>query len=251
MKIGKCALAAFVWWVAGVLPSFAAGLPPMEGLLAPSEVVKFSSQTPGILEQLTVERGDVVKKGQVLARLKSGVEKAVANRAKARVDFGLRKAHRNEELYKKQLLSLHDKDELETEIQQAQLELLEAQERLKLRTISSTIDGVVIKRSGAPGDYVGEEPFLTVARIDPLNIEVIVPATYYGAIHTGSTADVHLDQPVGGTYAAKVVIIDQVIDAASGTFGVRLELPNPKSALPAGLKCRVEFHQRTTIQPPS
>jgi len=161
-----------------------ADLPPLEGLLEPNEVVKCSSQTPGILEQLTVERGDQVKKGQVLARLKSGVEKAVVNRARARVEFGQRKAQRNAELYKKQLLSLHDKDELETEIRQAQLELIEAEERLKLRTIQSTVDGVVVKRTGAPGDYVGEESFLTVASIDPLNVEVIVPAAYFGAIHT-------------------------------------------------------------------
>jgi len=45
----------------------------------------------------------------------------------------------------------------------------------------------------------------------------------------------------GGTYTAKVVIVDRVIDAASGTFGVRLEIPNPKYELPAGLKCRVIF----------
>lgn len=223
------------------LPATGATLPPMEGLLAPSEIVNFSSQSPGILEQVAVERGDVVKKGQVLARLKSGVEKAVVNRARARMDFGQRKANRNEELYKKQLLSLHDKDELETDIQQAHLELIEAEERLKLRTITSTVDGVVVKRTGAPGNYVGEEAFLTVASIDPLNVEVIVPAAQYGAISLGATAKVILDAPIGGSYPAKVVIIDQVIDAASSTFGVRLQLPNPKSALPAGLKCRVEF----------
>jgi hypothetical protein len=38
-----------------------------------------------------------------------------------------------------------------------------------------------------------------------------------------------------------VVIADRVIDAASGTFSIRLEIPNPKYQLPAGLKCRVLF----------
>lgn len=241
MKRLKKFLILLAWSGVCATVASAAGLPPLEGLLEPNEIVKLSSQVPGILEQITVERGDVVKKGQIIARLKSGVEKASVNRTKARVEFGQRKSHRNEELYKKQLLSLHDKDELETEIQQAQLELAEADERLKLRTVQSTIDGVVVKRIGAPGDYVGEEPFLIVARIDPLNVEVIVPATHFGAIQTGSEAQITLDQPIGGTYKAKVVIIDKVIDAASGTFGVRLELPNPKLTLPAGLKCRVEF----------
>ena len=40
---------------------------------------------------------------------------------------------------------------------------------------------------------------------------------------------------------AHVVIVDQVIDAASGTVGVRLELPNPDYRIPAGLKCTVSF----------
>ena len=229
--------------LAAVSPAGATAPPPLEGLLTPSEVVNFSSQSPGILEQIKVERGDVVHKGEVLARLKSGVEDAAVKRAQARVSFGLRKAGRNAELYKKQLLSLHDKDELETEIRQAQMELMEAQERLKLRTITSTLNGVVVKRNGAPGDYVSADPFLTVVCIDPLYVEVIVPAAYFGAIHNGSTAKILLDPPIGGTYTAKVVIIDKVIDAASGTFGVRLQLPNPQSKLPAGLKCRVEFDQ--------
>ena len=41
-------------------------------------------------------------------------------------------------------------------------------------------------------------------------------------------------------YAAKVSVIDRVIDAASGTFRVRLELRNPNHAIPAGLRCRIE-----------
>jgi hypothetical protein len=38
-----------------------------------------------------------------------------------------------------------------------------------------------------------------------------------------------------------VTLMDRVIDPASGTFGVRLELPNPDYAIPSGLHCRVRF----------
>jgi hypothetical protein len=38
-----------------------------------------------------------------------------------------------------------------------------------------------------------------------------------------------------------VVIVDEVIDAASGTFGVRIELPNPSSLISSGLNCQVRF----------
>ena len=55
------------------------------------------------------------------------------------------------------------------------------------------------------------------------------------------TGQVMLETPSGGTHAAQVVIVDPVVDAASGMFGVRLELPNPEKALRAGLSCRVRF----------
>jgi hypothetical protein len=51
--------------------------------------------------------------------------------------------------------------------------------------------------------------------------------------------------PVGGRYEAAVTLVEQVIDAASATFGVRLELENPDYALPAGLECEVMFPSRS------
>ena len=49
------------------------------------------------------------------------------------------------------------------------------------------------------------------------------------------------EAPLTGEYTAKVTVVDRVVDAASGTFGVRLELPNHDLKLPAGLKCSVRF----------
>lgn len=98
-----------------------------------------------------------------------------------------------------------------------------------------------MKRELSAGEYVSDKPILVIARINPLNVEVIIPARRYGAVVPGMTAEVRPEAPVGGVYHGKVVIVDKVIDAASGTYGVRVELPNPNLKLPAGLKCRVRF----------
>jgi len=45
----------------------------LDGLIEPSLVVNVGSSVPGILKTVGVERGDMIKKGQVLARLHSGV----------------------------------------------------------------------------------------------------------------------------------------------------------------------------------
>jgi hypothetical protein len=50
--------------------------------------------------------------------------------------------------------------------------------------------------------------------------------------------------PDSGKYPdliAEVVVVDKVIDAASGTYGVRLELANKDHTIPSGLKCKVHF----------
>ncbi len=213
----------------------------LRGLLEPSEIVELSSQAPGIIEEVLVDRGDRVKKGQILVRLQAGVEKAAVDLAVARLEFGKRKVQRNEELYQKQLISIHDKDEMETEVRLTELQLRDATEKLKLRTIASPVDGVVVKRKLSPGEYVGEGSIMTIARVDPINVEIVVPVAMYRKIRTGMLAEVRPEAPAGGIYRGKVVVVDEVIDAASGTFGVRVELPNPDHRISAGLNCTVRF----------
>lgn len=223
----------------------AAGADPraeeFECLVEPYLEVNVSSAVPGVLEEVRVDRGDPVAKGQVLASLKSDVERAGYELAKARAAFAARKVERSKELYRKQMISIHERDELETEMELLNLELREAEERLKLRTILSPLDGVVVKRFFSPGEFVQESPILALAQIDPLRVEVVVPVQLYGKIKVGMTAEVEWEAPIRGAHAAKVKIVDPLVDAASGTIGVRLEVPNPKHDLPAGTKCMVRF----------
>ncbi len=53
---------------------------------------------------------------------------------------------------------------------------------------------------------------------------------------------------MNNVFVARVVVVDPVVDAASGTVGIRLELPNPNYRLPAGLKCKVQFLTGKTAQ---
>ena len=123
-----------------------------------------------------------------------------------------------------------------------QLELKQAVAVLEQRRIISPFDGIVVERVLSPGEYVTEQSHVfSVAKTDVLHVEVFVPIELFGKITTGMRATVRPEQPVGGQHTAKVAIVDPTIDSASGTFGVRLELPNSDRALPAGLKCRINF----------
>jgi RND family efflux transporter MFP subunit len=239
-----------------------------DGVIEPYMVVNLGSSVAGVLATVDVERGDSVKAGQVVATLQSGVEQATMEVARARaemeagikanqaqLDFSKRKKEREGELYQEKIVSFSEIDETETAIIVAEMELQEALENKRLaeleyqRTaevvermnIRSPIRGVVVERFLAPGERIEEEPVLKIAQIDPLNVEVILPVSQLPLIKVGMRAKVIPEAPVGGQYTAEVKIVDRVIDAASGTFGVRLQLPNSDHQLPAGLKCKVVF----------
>ncbi len=240
-----------------------------ECLIQPMIVLKLGTPVPGVIHEVLVDRGAEVKKGDVVARLESGVETAAVELAKARADnytsveaararleFLERKSDRMARLRKGDNVALSTADEASTAARVAESELHEAEinlnlakldlerasEVLKQRTIRSPIDGVVVERSLGPGEYIFEQAhLLTVSQIDPLRVEVYVPLSQFGKINTGMKAEVFPEEPVGGKYSAVVTIVDKVFDAASGTIGVRLELPNPDHKLPAGLRCHVRF----------
>jgi RND family efflux transporter MFP subunit len=243
--------------------------PEFACLIQPKMVLKLGTSVPGLISEVLVDRGAIVKKGDVVARLDSSVEEASLTLAQARatndsavrsgrakLDFQKRKAERTTELRKNDNIAISTAEEAETaakvadgelheaevNLQLAQLELVRTRELLKQRTIRSPIDGIVVERTLGPGEYIFDQAhLLTVAQIDPLSVEVFVPLTQFGRIHPGVSAEVYPEDPVGGSYAATVTVVDQVFDAASATIGVRLELPNPDYALPAGLKCQVRF----------
>ena len=214
----------------------------MDCLLEPHLIANIGSPVEGTLTQVLVDRGADVRAGQVLARLNSGVESASLNLKRAQQDFGERKVLRNEELFKKNLIAASEKDELETQTRVAALEVKQQQEVLNLRTIVSPITGVVVERYLAAGDHVSQEKILKLAQLNPLNVEVVVPNELFGSIKPGMEGEVRMEPLMHGNFKARVVVVDRVIDAGSGTFGVRLELANPGNRIPAGLRCAVRFN---------
>lgn len=209
-------------------------------LLEPSLEAELSSEVPGVVRQLKVQRGDVIKKGQVLMTLNSSVEKAALDTARAKLDFARRKVKRNEELYRKNLISDHEQDEMLTEQRLAQFLAKEAQVRLKQRETRSPFAGVVVERLKEPGEFVDDMPFLKVVSLNPLHAEVVIEAQYYGQVSKGMPVILFADGQ-GDGFPGEVKILDPVIDAASNTFAVTVELDNEGQALAAGVRCRVEF----------
>jgi RND family efflux transporter MFP subunit len=237
-------------------------------LIEPQSVVEVSTREEGILEELLVSRGDMVKEGQPLANLNRDVERATVELSKARAEveaeikeqeetlaFARRESERIDQLSSVKAISFTEKDRATTDATRAELRLQQALERrtianlelerarriLENRTVRSPTDGVVVERMMSPGESAENRPIVKIAKIDPLNVEIIVPVDYFGAISLGMQAEVTPRYPGASVQRATVTVVDRVVDAASDTFGVRLLLPNPDYQIPGGVRCGIEF----------
>jgi len=241
-------------------------------VIEPKQILELRSPIEGLIERVNVDRGDFVKKGQELAVLDTSVDRAQAAIAKqrsemvgavksgeSRVEFSTKKAKRAEELHSQNYMSAQVRDEAATEKKLGEAELRDAVDNrkladlehkrqleiIRLKTIRSPVDGVVTERMQNPGELaeagVGRKPMLKLAQIDTLYVEVLLPADAYGKVKQGAAVEVQPEIPAGTRHRATIKVIDSVLDAASGTFGVRLELPNKERKIPAGIRCQASF----------
>jgi RND family efflux transporter MFP subunit len=250
-------------------PAAATAAPPsFDCVIDPSEVVKLGSPITGVLAEVKANRGDIVTRGQPVASLESSIEAATVRLNRFRAE-STAKINAQEERLKlarsrverfgapRGLVVTQDKyEELQAEArvaeqellreqqdrQLSQLELERSQATLDQRTIHSTIDGIITEKKLSAGEFVNQEGYIvTVSRLDPLYVEVFLPVIYYKQVRVGMEGSVRPAPPIENTYTANISVVDHVFDPASGTFGIRLTLPNPGNTLPGGQRCKVTF----------
>lgn len=241
-------------------------------LIEPAQLVDIASPVTGLLESVTVKRADRVKRGQVLATLNSHAEQAALElaefkskqvgpreMAESKIEFAKRKYARRLAMSAEKLMAPQERDEAEAELRLAesaltvtledrQIALLEHQQQLSLlnlRTMRSPFDGVVVDVLAHPGEVVepgaSKKMVLKLAQLDPLQVQVVLPADAFGKVGSGVPVDVIPEMVGKRRYMARVVAVDRLVNAASGTFVVILELANPLLAIPAGVKCQAIF----------
>jgi RND family efflux transporter MFP subunit len=244
----------------------------LDCVINPSVVADLGSAVPGVLSDVRVDRSDFVERGTVLAELESGAEAATVELARARASltsevelrranaaFGNRQHERTKDLFERKVLSTNEMDERQTEARVANIQLrqaldnqrlarleqIRAEEVLSRRVIQSPITGVVMERFKSVGEYVEDQPVVRVAQLDPLHVEVIVPVEQLGKIRPGMQAEIWSEVVADTAWKATVSRVDRVADVASGTYGVRLSLPNPDHRIPAGLRCRMSWLEQS------
>jgi len=247
-----------------------AGTVEVSAFTAPSTELEIASDMGGIVAKVDVEEGDRVTPGQTLVELKADVLRAQLAVSRAKLDaakvqiaahettYQTRKAEydRSTKLFNQKVISSeeHEKAKLEMDLAKhnweyaiAQLkvaELLVAQdeEALKQMTVSAPTSGVILRITKRAGEAVEEHgPLLKMVSTDPLHVIAYLPIRTAGKVKVGAKADFFPENMPEQCFACTAAVVDNVADAASGTYRVKLILPNAEGAVTAGCKGKVSL----------
>ncbi len=204
--------------------------------LEPERAAEVVAKTSGVLLRLEVEEGDVVREGQVLARLDPERPRLELARADANLKRLENEYKRAQELFASKLISseAHDRARFDLETQRAATDL--ARLELSYTDIVAPIDGVISQRLVKEGNFIQlQSPLFRIDDFDPLLAVLNVPERELGTMRPGLPVAMQVDAIPGAAFQGKVARVSPVVDAATGTFRVTAEFRDETLRLKSGM----------------
>ena len=274
---GALARPALAVELAPVTRSPMADIIAVVGNLEGQASVEVSSKVNGRLEEVAVRIGDRVAKGGLLARVEAreiqeqvrqaeasfDVARATVRQREADLKFAQTNLDRSKSLFDRQLLPRQTMDDADARHQsaQAQLDLARAQfaqaqarlDELKVTLqateIRSPVNGFVGKRLLDPGAFVSPNtPVVSVVEIDRVRLVANIVEKDLRRVRVGSSADVEVDAFPGETFRGQVARVAPVLDPATRTAQMEVEVPNGDFRLKPGMYSRVRLTVATKAQ---
>ena len=228
------------------------GTAPIEAF-ADAEVV---AKVAGEVEELLVEEGAIVTQGQVLARLDGDRLRLTLNESAARLRKLQRDYERNVELQQKGLISAGDFEKIRYEMEALEASHNLASLELDYTQIRAPIDGVVSARYIKLGSTLAvNAPVFRVTSLEPLIAYVHVPEREFTSIAAGQTAQLYIDALQRDPITADVTRVSPVVDPATGTFKVTIEIYDEARRIKPGMFARIgivhDRHENALLVPRS
>jgi membrane fusion protein, multidrug efflux system len=207
------------------------------------------AKTSGVMVQLLAEEGQVVRKGQVLARLDGDRVRLEAARSAATVHKLENNYLRSQKLRQEKLVSAESDDQIRFELESARASLALAQLELSYTNITAPISGVVAQRMVKPGNLVNlNSPVFRIVDNSRLEAVLNVPEREMATLKQGMPLRMLVDAIPNTVFEGKVDRVSPVIDSGTGTFRVVCAFSGNETLRP-GMFGRIEvvYDQRNNV----
>jgi membrane fusion protein, multidrug efflux system len=209
------------------------------------------AKVAGYLKKLTVDKGDRVHKGEVIAIIESPeTDKQVAD-AKAAYLYQDVTDRRDQYLLANGVISQQLADDQHARMLEAKAFYQQEVAMQSYEVVTSQFDGVVTARYVDPGALIPQStspstissntPIVWMATLQPLRVFAFVPQTLAPLIHDGDRASVTVEEYPGERFDGTVTRHPQALDPASRTMQVEVDLPNRDLKLMPGMYGKVKL----------
>jgi len=254
------------------------------GNLIGLQTVDVAPRTNGRLMSVSVQLGDPVRRGQTIAKIEDReiveqVSQAEASQQVSKATIRQREAdlkvaelnfERSKNLFQRQLLAKQALDDAESrylaaeaqidlskaQLMQADARLQELRINLQNTNVTSPVDGFVGKRNVDPGAMVSQNsPIASVVDISKLKMVVNVVEKDIRLVTVGDSGDVDVDAYPGEKFRGRIARVAPVLDPATRTATMEIEIVNNDKRLKPGMYARVsltvEERKDTLVAPKS
>lgn len=212
------------------------------------EEIHFAPASPGRIDQIYVEIGDKVTKGQKLADMDQTQLKQAKiqfNNAKINLDR-IKQLRKTESISEQQL----DQVQMAFDVAKSNVEFLE-ENTVLLSPINGVVTGKYYENgemySGAPNTQAGKAALVSLMQIQPLKATVSISESYFPSIRKGMSATIKADTYNDLQFNGKIYRIHPTINAATRTFMVEIITPNKDEKLRPGMFGRVDIKLKSYV----
>lgn len=214
------------------------GTAPIEAF-AQADVI---AKVEGEIREVLVEEGDDVKDGQILARLDGDRLRLELNESQARLHKLQRDFQRNKDLKEKGLISEGDFEKIQYELEALQAAYNLSSLELNYTQIRAPISGVVSERYIKLGNTIKVgDPIFRVTSFEPLVAYLHIPEREYRQIASGQPVRIQIDALGGVQIPAEVTRVSPIVDPATGTFKVTIEIIDAGRRIKPGMFGRMSI----------
>ena len=213
----------------------------------------------GYLKTINVDKGDRVRKDQVIALLESPeLDHQVAS-ARAAYDLARVTDHRDRVLLKEGVIAAQMADESHAQMAEDEANLKQLASMQAYKIIRAPFDGVITARYVDPGHLVPQQtapasantPVVAMATLSPLRVYAEMPQSVAPFVRDGDPAIVTVTEYPGRKFEGSVTRHPQALTSATRTMLVEVDLPNDDSALLPGMYASVLFNVTTPAGAPT
>jgi multidrug efflux system membrane fusion protein len=198
------------------------------------------ARAAGIIVDLRVRRGNVVKTGDVIAVLSDEAREAMVDQAKARLDQRRAELTARLQLIEKGNMPAINRSQLEAEMKAAEALLAQAEAERRKGEVLAPVSGVVNDVPTELGQAMQANATVAeVIALDPMLAVVEVSERQLGGVKLREHANVKL--VTGETAVGRVRFVSRKASPQTRTYRVEVRIDNPEATIPDGVTCEVSL----------